>query len=324
MFKDKMDIFVLPILIRKTLKTPYGKLFRNIEELRKFRNKFKGKFIGKFIICVGDVVSNSLLNEGWDVNLCVYDNKTLRNIYNKEGRNLKNFKGNKFIVWNPAGMLTEQAYKVVKDALNFKYAKIFVNGEDDLFVIPCIKFCPPSTVLFYGQPNEGIVMVEVNRNIKDDIEKLSSQFYKGLCEEVRAYGHENVLSKHHTTIEVTKDATLTKRGDCIIGVNADKGICDFSEKFKEMLKNPINPSYIKIFIISNGFSEEINARGNENLILNHKHDIVIRKSKFIDDRTIAIMADKAAIDLNRKIVKVLAKGKETSIILKFIVWKEYE
>ncbi len=314
-------MFILPNSIREKFKTPYGKLFKNIEELGKFKEKFEGKFKNKFIICVGDVVSNSMLGDGWDVHLCVYDNKTLRKDYDESEKNLENFKGNEFSVWNPAGMLTEHAFEIVKDALNFKHSLIFVDGEEDLFVIPCVKFCPPNTLLFYGQPNEGIVMVEINERVKKDIENLFGEFYAGICEEVHAYGHENVLSGHKMTFEVTKDDHLTKKGDCIIGVNADKSVAGFSEKFKETLKHA--NSFVKIFIICAQFREEINARGSENLILTNEEDIVVRKSKFTDDRTIAIMADKAAVDLNKEMIKTLAKGKEkTAIILKFVVWKE--
>ena len=328
-----MDIFILPDSIRKKFKTTYGKLFKNTEELRKFKDTFKAKFKNKFIICVGDVVSNSMLCEGWDVNLCVYDNKTLRkelrkelrNDYNKykdkNKKNLENFKGKKFTVWNPAGMLTEHAFEIVQDALNFKHSLIFVDGEEDLFVIPCVKVCPPDTFLFYGQPNEGIVMVEINMAVQKDIENLFGGFYAGVCEEVCAYGHENVLSGHKITFEVTKDEYLTKKGDCIIGVNADKGLADFSENFKDTLKHA--DTFVKIFIAGAQFREEVNARGSKNLILTNENDIVVRKSKFIDDRTIAIMADKAAADLDREMVKMLAKGKEkAAIILKFVVWQE--
>lgn len=136
-----------------------------------------------------------------------------------------------------------------------------------------------------------------------------------------AYGHENVLSKHKMTFEVTKDAHLTKKGDCIIGVNADKGLADFSEKFKGLIKSA--NSCVRIFVICTQFRDEINAKGNENLILTNEEDIVVRKSKFIDDRTIAIIADKAAIDLNREIVKTLAGEKEKAkLTLKFVVWNE--
>lgn len=321
----------MPNNIREKLKTPYGRLFKNIEELRKFRDKFKAKFKDKFIVCVGDVVSNSMLSDGWDVNLCIYDNKTLRRDYKdykgseNNKKNLENFleyfKGKEFTVWNPAGMLTEEAFRIVKDALNFKHSKIFVDGEEDLFVIPCVKFCQPNTILFYGQPNEGIVMVEINSAVQRHIEDLFSKFYTGICEEVNAYGHENILSKHKNTFEVTKDNYLTKRGDCIIGVNADKGAYDFSEKFKYMLKGA--NSNVRIFIICNQFRDEVKAKGNENLILTNKDDIVVRKSKFIDDRTVAVMADKAAIDLNREMIKILSEEKEkVKITLKFVVWNE--
>ena len=37
----------------------------------------------------------------------------------------------------------------------------------------------------------------------------------------RIYGHKNMLAIHKNTLEFTKDKELTKRGDCIVGVNSD-------------------------------------------------------------------------------------------------------
>ncbi len=305
-----MDVFILPDNIREKFKRPYGRLFKNLSELEKFKDKFKDKFI----ISVGDIVSNSLLSNGWDLNLWIYDNKTLRNeIVNEKS---VNFEHENFEVWNPQGMLTKNSLEVVKKALNFKHSSIFVDGEEDLFVIPCIKFAPSNTVLFYGQPNEGIVMVEVEK-VKEDVENLFMKFYTGVCEEVYAYGHENILSTHKMTFEITKDDYLTKRGDCIIGIKANKGIYEFSEKFKEILRN--NAS-VKIYISCDEFREEVDAKGDKNLILTDETDIVVRKSKFIDNRTIAIMANKSASDLNREMIKRL-RNEKRRIILRFVVWK---
>jgi len=315
-----MDIFILPAHTRKKFKIPYGILFKDISELKKFKAEFEDKFKDKFCICVGDVVSNSMLSNGVNVNLYVYDGKTLRKDYYINRKDLENFKDNKFTVWNPAGMLTEHAFEIVRQAINFKHSKIFVDGEEDLFVIPCVKFSPLNTLLFYGQPGEGIVMVEVNEKVKKDIENLFDEFYTGVCEEVHAYGHENVLSRHKMTFEVTKEEYLTKKGDCIIGINADKSVSGFSEKFKDTVRHA--NSYVKIFISCAQFREEVNARGSENLILTNEKDIVVRKSKFTDDRTAAVMANKSAADLNKEMIKILAKGKETEIILRFVVWQE--
>ena len=58
-----------------------------------------------------------------------------------------------------------------------------------------------------------------------------------ISEEVLFTGHSNVQSLHSRTIEITKDKELTLRGDCIIGVNANKSCKDLSDKIKEKIKN---------------------------------------------------------------------------------------
>ena len=54
-------------------------------------------------------------------------------------------------------------------------------------------------------------------------------------DEVEFYGHPMVRSLHPTTYEVTKDAHLTLRGDCIIGVKADKGLSELSSGVRESI-----------------------------------------------------------------------------------------
>ena len=56
-------------------------------------------------------------------------------------------------------------------------------------------------------------------------------------DEVIFYGHPNIRSLHAKTIEITKDEHLTPRGDCIIGVKANKACADLDESFKHRLKS---------------------------------------------------------------------------------------
>jgi len=49
--------------------------------------------------------------------------------------------------------------------------------------------------------------------------------------------------------------------------------------------------------------DEVLAKGSKDLILSDKEDIVIRKSDFIDDRTLAINANKAACDLKKELIR---------------------
>ena len=122
-------------------------------------------------------------------------------------------------------------------------------------------------------------------------------------EVVAAYGHELVLSTHRTTFEVTKDKHLTTKGDCIIAVNADRAAVDLSHDFKESAKKP--GAEITVTIEADGEKETIHAAGDADLSFTHPTDIVIRKSSYVCDRTVAVKADKAARDLSRSLIEEL-------------------
>ena len=118
------------------------------------------------------------------------------------------------------------------------------------------------------------------------------------------YGHENVTSKHKTTLEFTKDKDLSLQGDCIIGVKADYSLKELKNFIKNKIKDSINssnnkkPIKIKIIIKINGYKEEINGYLNPDF--NDSREIVIRKTDFVSSRTLVIDANKAACDISFK------------------------
>ena len=130
---------------------------------------------------------------------------------------------------------------------------------------------------------------------------------------VNARGHPNVRSLHATTFEVTCESHLTVNGDCIVAVSADKAMDGLSEEFKNHLRD--DNAVLEIRVECNGLSEVITARGSKNLILRHPTDMVVRKSSFIDGRTLAIKADKAACDFDRRLVRELQKGAPVMVTL---------
>jgi hypothetical protein len=131
---------------------------------------------------------------------------------------------------------------------------------------------------------------------------------KILKDEVFANGHKNISATHLTTLEITKEIHLSRRGDCIIAVAADKSLNDLSEEFKESLRKP--GAKLTLTIEANGITAQINAYGSPKLTLTHPSDMVVRKSSYIDDRTLAVNADKAAADLPRKLVEELRNSKQ--------------
>jgi uncharacterized protein len=109
----------------------------------------------------------------------------------------------------------------------------------------------------------------------------------------KIFGHVNILATHPTTLEFTKDKDLTKSGDCIVGVNSD---------FK-ITKDVLSAKRIRITISSGGVSDIINAEVNP--AFNDSHEIVIRKTGFISNRTLGINASKSSIDIDRRIISNL-------------------
>jgi hypothetical protein len=122
------------------------------------------------------------------------------------------------------------------------------------------------------------------------------------------YGHVNLLATHRNTIELTKYTDLTKRGDCIIGVKADFDASEIS-----LFAN--NFSKAKMIIQVDNILEEVIFTLNKDF--KNIHELVIRRSNYNSDRTLGMTADKAAYDINRKMVEKLknplAQGKATLV-----------
>ena len=128
-----------------------------------------------------------------------------------------------------------------------------------------------------------------------------------------AYGHPNILAKHKTTLEFTKDSELTLNGDCIVGVKSDFDL----EKLKDFIKKSKNKIItITIEITKNRkIKETIFAEINNNF--NDSHELVIRKTDFVSNRTFAVNADKAAFELDRNLISFLKeKTSKISVIIK--------
>ena len=134
-----------------------------------------------------------------------------------------------------------------------------------------------------------------------------------VVELVVARGHPNVRAMHETTIEITKDEYLTPRGDCIIGVGADKGAADLSRELKEILRTEGSRAYL--VLEAEGFREVVEGVGDPRLELSDCRSLVFRKSRFVDPRTVMVGANKAAVDLDRRLIERLRRGIELSAFI---------
>ena len=124
-----------------------------------------------------------------------------------------------------------------------------------------------------------------------------------IVEVIEAYGHPKITARHLTTLEITKEAILTERGDCIIATRASKACLDLSTDFSKLVKN--NETHVTLRIEAEEMDEIICGRGSSRLTLDHPNDLVVRKSNYVCHRTIMILADKSASDLDREFVRIL-------------------
>jgi hypothetical protein len=118
-----------------------------------------------------------------------------------------------------------------------------------------------------------------------------------------ARGHVNVQLTHKTTFQITKELFLSKRGDCVIAVGATKGATDLSPQFRETARH--KKAQITVIIEIGNLEEVVKAQGNARLMFTHPNDLVVRKSRYVCGRTLAVNADKAACDFSRKLAERL-------------------
>lgn len=74
---------------------------------------------------------------------------------------------------NPAAQITAQSIEIIKQSFTLKPpVRLLVNGEEDLLVIPVCIFAPEHSVVLYGQPNQGLVIVKITPEIRNKTQRL--------------------------------------------------------------------------------------------------------------------------------------------------------
>jgi len=111
-------------------------------------------------------------------------------------------------------------------------------------------------------------------------------------------GHRNVLSTHATTLEFTKEAELTRNGDCILGVAAD---FEYFRIKEFLLAN--KGRRIKVALTVAHDSCSLQCLPNPEF--SDAHEIVIRKGEYASPRTLGVFSTKAACDIPREMVRLM-------------------
>ena len=151
--------------LRDKLKEPLGELVP--EEELSFAVK-SGK-----LIAVGDACLAKALSYGEPL-IGIYDRKIERApAEDKIADRIDNWEVGKLSVTNPAGKITEEAFELVKGSVERgDKIKIEVDGEEDLLTLPAVAYAKKDTIICYGQPHVGIVLVKPDDKTKEKVKEI--------------------------------------------------------------------------------------------------------------------------------------------------------
>ena len=135
-----------------------------------------------------------------------------------------------------------------------------------------------------------------------------------VVEMIRAMGHKNVTALHSSTFEITRDAEIALKADCIIAVSADKAAATLTEEFKKAAAG--DDAVITATITCDGHTEFVQGWGSPKMTFSDSSSMVFRVSDYVCGRTVMINADKPAARLDQGLIDALAAGKEVRIGLK--------
>lgn len=127
------------------------------------------------------------------------------------------------------------------------------------------------------------------------------------CVTFKAFGHENVVGEHKTTVEITSENFLTHRGTCIIGIRATQTLADLDSTIKKLASS--ETTKIVLVMEVNGIVERVAGTGGSDLTYSDSISMVARTSSYQCGRTLMIHADKAASDLSKDFINSLKDNK---------------
>jgi len=157
----------LPDSLRDQLKIPLGFLLPD-DQVNK-ENIEKHLLGSSYIITVGDRTTEKMIDFGLIPSLQIIDG-----VEKREKREPPKFEGSiELNVNNPAAQITPQSIDVLKRAFTLQPpVRLMINGEEDLLVIPTCIFAPENSIVLYGQPNQGLVIVKITPEIRNKTQRL--------------------------------------------------------------------------------------------------------------------------------------------------------
>jgi uncharacterized protein (UPF0218 family) len=122
------------------------------------------------VVVVGDFTLRVFLEAGFHPDAGIFDCKTMRSPF------LSHLEATDKVV-NPSGRITDEAILTIRRIIKRKKPSLLlVDGEEDLLSLPFILNSPTGSLIIYGIPERGMMVITVDQKIKQKVKKLISQF----------------------------------------------------------------------------------------------------------------------------------------------------
>lgn len=154
---------------RKNMKEPLGELVTGTPDecndaLRQTITQEKPRLV----VSVGDTVSRHAVQSNIRPDIVIVDNSEKRAEavqFTHSGRHI-------FRTINLPGTIEKDAWKTVERAVNESNSLVIVDGEEDLLTLVAVLAAPAGSVVVYGQPGQGIVIVRVTSGKKAEVRQI--------------------------------------------------------------------------------------------------------------------------------------------------------
>jgi hypothetical protein len=157
----------LPDSLREQMKIPLGVLLPESQANKQNIQKFLSD--DSYVITVGDRTTEKMIDFNLIPSLQIIDGQEKR----KKREPPKIANAVELQVDNPASEITLSCIDLIKKAFDMKPPiRINVNGEEDLLVLPVCIYAPENSIVLYGQPNEGLVIVKITPQIRNKTQTL--------------------------------------------------------------------------------------------------------------------------------------------------------
>lgn len=164
-----MPKLVLTEAQRQLLRKPLGQLVTGTpSECNTTLKRVQETERPRRLILVGDTVSRNAIESGIKPDVIIIDHKEQRG----QAVEFTFEKSRIFRTRNEPGTIDLLAWGAITEAIEKGDSAVLVDGEEDLLALVAVIVAPDGSLVVYGQPREGVVLVRASGEKKNEIRKI--------------------------------------------------------------------------------------------------------------------------------------------------------